>query len=1213
VDGSPGRALPPRRWSRRRVTVLLVVVGSVLVLGGVFLWALPEIIRRTVVTQFPRLTGRAMSLEDIDLNLFTGRLALTKLRVAERDPAETFVQADRIAVRLVPFSLITGHLVLDEVAFTAPRIRIVRTGPREFNFSDLIPPPTPIDPDEPVGEWTLTIARLALVGGALRVADRAVSPAHDWEIAGLSVTADGLTTRGGEPPGRLTVRAQVNEATVEAAASAVVLAPVALTARLGLDRFDLALLRPYLPAGLPASLESGVLGLALQATVEGGGEGLTRATVSGDVRVEHLALAQPDHPAPFLKLPRLHVAIGLADLLAPSVTLAHVEVDGLDLRAERDPRGAIDLLSLAGPPAGAAAPGERPLAPATATAAPPAAAAPPFKVKLERLTVRSGAVLLEDQAVSPARQWRLSDLAIDGAGYSTSPEDDPASLKGSGQVEVTPGGRRATLSWEVPSVRLSPLRATASVALEGFDLGALGPYWPAALPAVVRDGALDVKASAAVAGNDTELTRAVASGRVRLGGLTLVRRGQASTPFLTVPTLTVEVRQADAMARTVDLRSIGIDGVDARVTRDAGGQIDLLDLLAAMPVEAPAPSAPAAPPPVTRAPPEWTITLERFDFARGTAVFEDRGVSPTTVLAVTELTASAERLQWPSTTPATFTASLNMPGGGRSEVKGQGQLDPLDVQIAISTRDAPIEPFQAYFPFPARFIGFFSGDSLNEFQRLPDGTLVLASRGDAWARDFEVRAPGATAPVARLARMEIQGIDFSWPNYALVKRVVLTKPEAQVERGADGVINLQRLFAPERAPAPKAAPATPAPATTAAAKPSEANPLEDMVIDFGEIASVDGYVRFLDRTTTPPFSTDLSAFTLTIRGASNQVGRNPITMTTRAKVGGDGRLEMEGQVSGTGEAFRADLAGDLQDFRLATANPYVEQFTSWVITRGTFSLRTRYRIEGDRLSADHDMLFGGLRVERSRGPDQGRQRLGVPLGLAVALLKDRRGNIDFSIPLRGTLHDQQFDWAEAMWAGARQVLVKLIVSPFSAIGRAFTSGGDTVESLEVDPVTFAAGSAVLAPPMEVHVTRVADFLRRAPSLTLTLRPAVSDADVDALKAEVVNDRLATLTRERGLADQAAAIKADAGERLADVTLPETVEAQLALLRSREPVPEGPLADLLKGRTEATRDRLVQAEGIPAERLKVTLPSPAAAAAAASGEGRVEFGLGAADE
>ncbi len=190
----------------RRLTLLLIVGGSVVVLGGGFLWALPEIVRRTVVTQFPKLTGRAVSLEDIDLNLFTGRLVLTKLRIAERDPSETFIQAERIALRLVPFSLITGHLVLAEVAFTAPRIRIVRTGPDEFNFSDLLTLLPPADPNEPKGDWTLSITRLALVDGALLVADRAVSPARDWRIQGITVEAGGLTTRAARPPGHLAVR-----------------------------------------------------------------------------------------------------------------------------------------------------------------------------------------------------------------------------------------------------------------------------------------------------------------------------------------------------------------------------------------------------------------------------------------------------------------------------------------------------------------------------------------------------------------------------------------------------------------------------------------------------------------------------------------------------------------------------------------------------------------------------------------------------------------------------------------------------------------------------------------------------------------------------------------------------------------------------------------------------------------------------------------------
>src|SRR5215831_14981081 len=185
----------------RRLKLWLIVGGSVAVLGGGFLWALPEIVRRAVVVEFPKLTGRAMSIEDIDLNLFTGRLVLKKLRIAERDPSEAFIQAERISLRLSPFSLIVGHLRLAELTFAAPRIRIVRTGPVEFNFSDLLARLPRAEPNQPKSRFTVTIVRLALQDGAVLISDGAVSPSREWQIQGITVEAGGLTTRAAQHPG----------------------------------------------------------------------------------------------------------------------------------------------------------------------------------------------------------------------------------------------------------------------------------------------------------------------------------------------------------------------------------------------------------------------------------------------------------------------------------------------------------------------------------------------------------------------------------------------------------------------------------------------------------------------------------------------------------------------------------------------------------------------------------------------------------------------------------------------------------------------------------------------------------------------------------------------------------------------------------------------------------------------------------------------------
>ena len=196
---------------------------------------------------------------------------------------------------------------------------------------------------------------------------------------------------------------------------------------------------------------------------------------------------------------------------------------------------------------------------------------------------------------------------------------------------------------------------------------------------------------------------------------------------------------------------------------------------------------------------------------------------------------------------------------------------------------------------------------------------------------------------------------------------------------------------------------------------------------------------------------------------------------------------------------------------------------------------------------------------------------------------------------------------DAIWTAVKNVLVNVVTAPFKAIGRLFSGGGgDKVEEPKVDPVTFAAGSAVLSPAMEDHLLRVADFLRRSPFVNLALAPTPSRADADALRGEAVTARARDFQKEQGLTDTDAALAAYYKARLPDVPLPATVDEQLALLREREPAPDTLLADLGRRRVEATRERLVTAEGIPAARLTAGETSGAAVArsgARPGGDGR----------
>src|SRR6516165_11868914 len=83
-----------------RLKFALVVGAGLTVLGAVFLGALPEMVRRVALDQIPKRTGRAITIEAVGLNLFTGHLALRNVRLANRDGPDPFLAFERLDVRL---------------------------------------------------------------------------------------------------------------------------------------------------------------------------------------------------------------------------------------------------------------------------------------------------------------------------------------------------------------------------------------------------------------------------------------------------------------------------------------------------------------------------------------------------------------------------------------------------------------------------------------------------------------------------------------------------------------------------------------------------------------------------------------------------------------------------------------------------------------------------------------------------------------------------------------------------------------------------------------------------------------------------------------------------------------------------------------------------------------------------------------------------------
>jgi len=929
---------------------------------------------------------------------------------------------------------------------------------------------------------------------------------------------------------------------------------------------------------------------------------------TGRAALHRFRLAQRGSDGPAVEIERLEVRVALTSLVTGNIRVSELVLTGPRIYVARLGPGRFDfddLLALIPPPDPA-----KPPAKSTTT------------VTLERLSLVRGLVVARDEAVAPVSTWKVEDLTVDGIGISTRAGARP------GRLAVRARVNGSTLSFEADPVELTRTAVEARVALSAFDVALAVPYVPATVAVIPTAGRLTLDLRVKTARQTEGPLRVVVSGTVGLAEVAVLRRG-APAPLLRVPKLNVVIKEALPLESVITLAALEADGLDLSAVRDRQGQIDLLALakapdaatvLASPPPPAtptPTPAPPAASAPAT----QLRFAVERVTLTKARVALRDEAVTPVTTLIVGDIAATVTNVTWPGTTPLALEASLGLPTAGRVTLKGTATLSPFSADITSSLRGGSIEPYHPYIPFKGRLGGRFNGDSRSRVAIDGQGRLTATSKGTSWIEGLEVRNPADSSVPMKLERLEFAGIDFGWPTHARVATITVKKPNLRVERDATGAIRLRELLEvqqPESSPAPaKPEPAKPEPAkpvvAKAAPKPKSAAPVPPEVqakggavgfpIDIDAFVLEDGYIQFLDRTVQPAFSETLSQLAVRIEGLSSTPGKRA-KLTTQAIVGGNAALDIKGEMAPLGELY-VDITGELRDFSLASVNPYADSFVSWIVDRGKLGVRFHYRIERGQLEATNEFLVDNIHVAPSRQDDEVKKKVGLPLGLIVALITDANNDLKINLPMSGPLASWQADLGDAIWTVVRNVVVNVVTAPFKAIGRLFTSGDNKIESLSVEPVTFPAGADTIAPAMEQHLTKVADFLRRAPAIRLALTPAASPADLEALKGQELTARLQARQREAKLPDFPAAVAAEFKARFPSVPgspVPPPNE-QLARLREVEIVPDEKVAELLARRVTVVRDGLVKDQGIPEGRLASAEP---AAAAPPAGDGRVEF-------
>jgi flagellar motor protein MotB len=294
----------------------------------------------------------------------------------------------------------------------------------------------------------------------------------------------------------------------------------------------------------------------------------------------------------------------------------------------------------------------------------------------------------------------------------------------------------------------------------------------------------------------------------------------------------------------------------------------------------------------------------------------------------------------------------------------------------------------------------------------------------------------------------------------------------------------------------KPAPAAAAPADNAAQAP-------EVPVRIDTVTLQGGTVNFSDKYIKPNYSASLVEVGGRVSGLSSVESRLA-DIDLRGKLENSSPLEIVGKINPLAKDLFLDLKVDFRDMDLSPLSPYSGRYAGYWIQKGKLTLSLKYHIEKRKLDSENKVFLDQFTFgDAVDSPDATK----LPVQLAVALLKDRSGEIHLDLPVTGSIDDPKFSIWGVVWKIIGNLLVKAATSPFALLGAIF-GGGEQLSYLE-----FAPGIADIPAAEEGKLGNLAKALHDRPALKLEIEGHVDmEKDREGMRQQIFLRKVAAQRR-----------------------------------------------------------------------------------------------------
>ena len=895
--------------------------------------------------------------------------------------------------------------------------------------------------------------------------------------------------------------------------------------------------------------------------------------------VEGLTIREPDGSAVFVSFERLFVNAEIASVFKRALVLREVALTQPHVRivrAEENRYNFSDIL-----PAEGARPEQKNQQPDS-----------PFLFSIANIQLNGGSVEFDDRPANALHG--VTGIAIGIPLLSNFSQQANVFVQPS--FSATVNGRPFHLGGRTKPFADS-LESELDIALDGLQLPKYLAYVPAKLNFKMPSGSLNTKLKLRYIHHPGSTDEIGITGSLGLADLVIT--GLDDSPLLGIPAFEVSGIACAVDKRELVIDDIALRGLSLAMAREKDGTVSLQRLVEA------AGDAGAEPPAETgeETGSKWSVTVRNFKSEAAAIGFDDRVPSKPARFKIDNFNVTLANITTTGTSPADIELACRINDDAGLGIKGTFALEPLSAKLAIDLSGLDIRFAQSYLP-ETLLVGLNSGTlGLKggiDFKQSGDGGPAVTWQGDIRLKDVAAGRRGAKEDFLKWSSLELQSMRAGIAPLVLdVKTVSLAGLFLRTVVEPDGTFNLASLnAAPEEAQ-----------------KKPETRPEQDgppPQISIGTIALFRGRIQFADRSITPRYSTELADINGRISGISNKPDAKADIRLT-AKLNRQAPLSVRGTLQPLQEKLSADVKVTFDSIELSPFTPYSGKFIGRTVDKGKLSLDLNYTIQQNKLTSQNKFFIDQFTLgDKVDSPDA----TSLPVGLAISLLKNRKGEIDLDLPVSGSFDDPEFRVGKVILQTLVNLLEKAATSPFSLVGALIPGGGD------ISTITFACGTAQLDDEARKKLDVIAGLLNDKEGLRLEIQGRGSrDPDMDGLRREQMLLRMKRQKfddmgrREReGITAEQVVIADDEYEDLLwqaykdekfekpggvlGMTKRLSAEEMERLMLANMPVEENDVSELARQRGLAAKGYLSETAGAAAERLFIVgerVESPGAAA------------------